>query len=235
MTELTEDSIFNGRIKLFQPKIGYRAALDPIILASFISPGPHQKILDVGCGVGTISLILKMRESTAEITALDMDKRMCQICEQNAAANGFSVEVLNVRIEDRAILKERLFDHVVTNPPFFEEKSSKVSESKKFANFETISLVEWIALCINKLKNNGIFSIIHRASRLEEILSALKSRAGAVKIIPIFPKSDRNANRIVVQAKKSSKSETMILPGVIVHRDDGSYSDDLRRILSGDV
>jgi FkbM family methyltransferase len=235
MMELTEDSILNGKIKLFQPQNGYRAALDPIILASFIRLTPSQRVLDVGCGVGTISMILKRNENTAEITALDMDKEMCQICEQNASTNGLAVEVLNTGIENYALSKEGAFDHVVTNPPFFEEKSSRISDSKKLANFETISLVEWISLCLNNLKNKGIFSIIHRVSRLEEILSTLKGRAGAVKITPIFPKSDREANRIVVQAKKSSKSETTILPGIIVHQENGSYSENLRKILSGDI
>ena len=233
--ELTEDTILNGKIKLFQPKDGYRVALDPIILASFISPMPYRKILDVGCGVGTISLILKMKESAAEITAIDMDKEMCRICAQNSAVNELAMNILNVGIEDKTLPKELLFDHVVTNPPFFRKKSSHFSESKKLANFETISLVEWISLCINKLKNSGTFSIIHRASRLEEILSTLKNRAGAVKVVPIFSKSNKEANRVVVQAKKSSKSEMKMLPGIVVHLDDGSYSESLCRMLSGNV
>ncbi|MDR2723657.1 MAG: methyltransferase [Holosporaceae bacterium] len=233
MIELTEDSILNGKIKLFQPENGYRVAIDPIILANFVTLKAHHKVLDVGCGVGAISLILKMKENLSEVTALDIDEEMCQICMQNSAANALDLEVINMGIEENTFLEERLFDQVVTNPPFLEKKSSRTSESKKQANVETISLTEWIRRCLNKLKSNGIFSIIHRASRLEEILSALKNTAGAINITPIFPKYNWEANRIVVQAQKSNKSETKILPGVVVHRDDGNYSDYMCRVLSG--
>ena len=58
----TDDRILNGKILLRQPKKGYRVAIDPIILASFIEPTDNQEILDVGCGVGTISLILKRKK-----------------------------------------------------------------------------------------------------------------------------------------------------------------------------
>ncbi|MDR1236175.1 MAG: methyltransferase [Holosporaceae bacterium] len=231
---LTNDSILSGRIKLLQPKVGYRVAVDPIILAHFINIKPEEKILDVGCGVGTVSLILKSKEKLAQITAIDVDEEMCRICVQNSLLNSLEIEVKNVAIEkidDDPSLRNRLFDRVVTNPPFLKQKSSRISESKKLANFETIDLCDWIAFCVSKLKNNGILSIIHRASRLDDILQALKDIAGSVVIIPIFPKKGRDANRVVVQAKKSGKSEAKICFGIVAHNDDGSYSEDMRDIL----
>ena len=74
----TDDSILNGKILLRQPKKGYRVAIDPIILASFIEPKDNQEILDVGCGVGAISLILKRKNRSAKITAIDIDENMCE-------------------------------------------------------------------------------------------------------------------------------------------------------------
>lgn len=232
MVEFTEDRILGGKIKLFQPKDGYRVAIDPIILASFINPQPGQKILDVGCGVGTISLILKMKETLSEVTAVDIDEKMCEICQRNSEANSLKIEIINLGIESSA-LEHRLFDQIATNPPFFEKKSARISRSKELANFETIDLVDWIAFCFKRLKNGGIFSIIHRASRLGDILRILKNLAGAVQITPIFPKNNCEASRVVVCAKKSCRSETKILPGIVVHNDNCSYSDVVCKILEG--
>jgi tRNA1(Val) A37 N6-methylase TrmN6 len=231
---LTNDSILGGRIKLLQPKIGYRVAIDPIVLAHFVNIKPGEKILDAGCGAGTVSLILKSKEKLAQVTAIDVDEEMCSICRQNSRLNFLEIEVKNIaieRINEDFSLQNRLFDHVVTNPPFFKQKSSRVSESKKLANFETINLADWIASCVKKLKNNGILSIIHQASRIDDILQALKNIAGSVVIIPIFPKKNCAANRVVVQAKKSGKSEAKICFGIVAHNDDGSYSEHMRNIL----
>lgn len=230
----TEDRILGGQLKLVQPKDGYRVAIDPMVLAHFVSIEPQQEILDVGCGVGTVSLILKAKEKSAKILAIDIDEEMCHFCQQNSKINSFDIEVKNIGIENvrkDASLKNRLFDQVVTNPPFFELKSSKISESKKMSNFETINLGDWIASCIKQLKNNGIFSIIHKASRIDDILYALKNVAGSIVIIPIFPKKNCEANRVIVQAKKSSKSATKICSGIVAHNDDGSYSEFMHNIL----
>jgi tRNA1(Val) A37 N6-methylase TrmN6 len=240
--KLTEDSILNGKIKLLQPDNGYRVAIDPIILSSFVCGLTHcghkattiEKILDVGCGVGTISLILKMKKNASEVTAIDIDEKMCQICRQNATINSLDVNVINTGLESiNSVLKDELFDQVVTNPPFSNKNSSRISESKRLANFETMDLYDWIAFCFKKLKNGGIFSLIHNASRIDDILCSLKNIAGSIQIIPIFPKINCRANRIVVIAQKSSKSASSILSGIVVHENDGSYSDAMRKILSG--
>jgi tRNA1(Val) A37 N6-methylase TrmN6 len=235
MQKLTEDYIINKQIKLLQPKIGYRVAIDPIIFASFINAEQNQKILDVGCGVGAISLVMKKMEKTLRITALDIDERMCEICEKNAKINSLNIEVINNTIEnfsDRNFLRGKLFDHVVTNPPFFKANESRISELTKFSKFETLDLLDWISFCIGKLKPGGIFSIIHNASRVNDIVCALRY-AGLTSIIPIFPKRHEKAKRVIVQCKRKNKSEAEILPGLIVHNDDGSYSDEVKQILAG--
>ncbi|MDR2765970.1 MAG: methyltransferase [Holosporaceae bacterium] len=233
--EITEDGILNGKIKLFQPAKGYRAAIDPIILAGFVHLEPRLRILDVGCGVGTISLILKSLENTAGITAVDMDAEMCELCLRNSVANHLDLEIIHGKIEDLesdSPLKGRFFDRVVTNPPFFKSQSSRISDSKRLANFETIGLADWIASCLKRLKNKGILSMIHRADRAGDVVSAMND-VGSVEIIPIFSKRGREADRVVINCCKNYGSGTKISPGLVVHNDDGSYSEEVGKILAG--
>jgi tRNA1(Val) A37 N6-methylase TrmN6 len=233
MLEITEDYILNGKIKLFQPKNGYRVAVDPIILASSITLKQHQKVLDVGCGTGAISLILKLKEKTAAITAVDMDDEMCQICRRNALANSLDLEVIIAEVGSSSDpLKDRFFDIVVTNPPFFTIQSSRRSNAKRFANFETLDLEGWISYCLKKLKNNGIFSIIHCATRTGDVIKTLNG-VGAIEIVPLFPKEGKEAKRVMIKCQRNRKSGTKILPGLSMHNTDGSYSADLDDILKG--
>ncbi len=225
----TDDSILNGKILLRQPKKGYRVAIDPIILASLIEPKDNQEILDVGCGVGAISLILKRKNRSAKITAIDIDENMCELCRYNSEKNSLELNVRNIGIE--SMPRENLYDIIVTNPPFFSKESSRVSATKELANFETMELSEWISLCLNLLKNKGHFSIIHDTSRIGDILAAIKGRAGAAEVIPIFSKENKEAIRVVVKCVKGSFSKTKIHRGIVMHSEDGKYSEVAKKIL----
>ncbi|MBC8158750.1 MAG: methyltransferase, partial [Alphaproteobacteria bacterium] len=58
---VSEDAVLGGRVRLFQPVSGYRAAIDPVLLAASIQAGGNEQVLDVGCGVGAVALCLAAR------------------------------------------------------------------------------------------------------------------------------------------------------------------------------
>lgn len=230
--EFTEDKILNGKIRILQPRDGYRVALDPIIFASYIKTKFGNKILDVGCGVGTVSLILKYKNPLVKVTAIDINEKMCSFCKENAKRNSIDISVINESIESTESLGKD-FDVVVTNPPFFEKKSSRLSEKKLLANFETIPLYDWITFCLKRLKNGGKFAIIHLASRLDDILYAIKDKIGAIEIFPIHSKTDSDANRIVITGIKGRNSQIKMHSGLIVHNENGKYTEKVAKILCG--
>ncbi|MDR2681575.1 MAG: methyltransferase [Holosporaceae bacterium] len=232
--ELTKDHILRGNLSLLQPKHGYRVAVDPIILAGLVELKPGQSVLDVGCGVGTISLILKLRNPSASVTAIDIDADICDICRCNAAENSLEIDVLNVGLEnfhENLSHSEKNFDHVVTNPPFFSRESSRISNTKLLANFETLKLSDWLSLCVKKLKNGGRLHIIHHASRVGDILSSLDKKVGALEITPIFPKNGMDAIRVIVQGQKGSRKSTKITGGLVLHDKNGNFSENIKKIL----
>ena len=59
--EVTEDSLLGGRVRLAQPARGYRAAIDPVLLAAGIQAPPGARVADLGCGVGAVALCLLTR------------------------------------------------------------------------------------------------------------------------------------------------------------------------------
>lgn len=232
ITKFTEDLILNGKIKLYQPKRGYRVAVDPILLASMVELKSKQTILDVGCGVGTISLILKYMDNSQTITGIDVDSVMTELCEKNSKENSLPLNIVNSPICS-PLLKSKNFDTVVTNPPFYNPESFRSSEKKLTANFETASLKSWISFCLKRLKPNGNFYIIHLPERLKDILESLGSLVGKIEIFPIYSHQNEPAKRIIVKCKKASKEPLKILPGLVSHKDNNEYSDDMKLILSG--
>ena len=50
--DLSCDGFLGGRLKIFQPKSGYRAATDPVFLAAAVPAQAGQSVLELGCGAG---------------------------------------------------------------------------------------------------------------------------------------------------------------------------------------
>lgn len=229
--DITKDSIFNGKLKFFQPKNGYRVSIDPIILSNLVFPKPNESVLDVGSGVGIISLILKFKNPLIKCTAIDIDSFMCKLCRKNMELNNFDIKVIEEDLRG-CILKNESFDYVITNPPFYKKNASRISHSKILSNFETMELENWISLCLKRLKPYGTFCVIHHASRVDEILASIYKKIGHIEIIPIFSKPNEIAKRIIVRGQKGKRSETKILSGIIIHNPDGSYTDVAKKLLN---
>ena len=74
------------------------------------------KILDLGCGYGTIGLTIAVASPEASITLADINTRALALCEKNAQELGLSqrVTILQSDIYEKI---EGQFDSIVVNPP----------------------------------------------------------------------------------------------------------------------
>jgi 16S rRNA G1207 methylase RsmC len=88
-----------------------------LVETAIINPG--DRILDLGCGVGTNGIICGRRGGpTSQVTFVDSNCRAAALAELNAAVNGltgFDVRT-NWNLDD---LPRRHFDVVLANPPYF--------------------------------------------------------------------------------------------------------------------
>jgi tRNA1Val (adenine37-N6)-methyltransferase len=90
LAEYTADTLFDPPLSLFQPKTGYRFSLDPIILAAHVHPAPGDRIMDIGCGCGILSLILAGRNPDVRITGIEIQKTLARAAQKNVAKNRMS-------------------------------------------------------------------------------------------------------------------------------------------------
>ena len=119
------------------------------------------------------------------------------------------------------------FDHVITNPPWYEPGTIRppAAASKAIGHMEEVSLAEWLKQAVRFLKPKGRLFVVHRADRLGDILAGLNPlRVGEIRVFPLWPKAGKAATRVVVAARKDAKTPLEVLPGLVLHHDDGSYT-----------
>ena len=236
MIDYTEDYLLDKEIKILQPVNGYRASTDAVLLAaSACNIHPNDAILDIGSGTGAVSLCIASRFEKLQpnITGVELQTELAELANKSAKANSFDfLKYINADAFNSG-LPFCSFDHVFTNPPYFESSMpTSPKKGKALAHtFGKYNLADWVSLCIKMVKPQGYFYMINRAEALDEILTALKGRMGDITIIPLYSKAEQAANRVIVRAKKDSKAPLSIAKGVIIHKNDGAYSEEAEQIL----
>ncbi len=228
--------MLGGRVRLTQPKQGYRVAIDPVLLAAAVGAGPGERILDAGCGTGAAALCLASRLENCEVIGVELDAGLAALAIMNVAMNGLAhrISIDPATFDGYAAENEGLFDQVMTNPPFYEDEHHTRSPqpTKASAHGEaTLDLAGWIKAAAKALKPGGRLTLIHRADRVGDLLTACEGRFGAVAIFPLWPKTGVEAKRILVTAIKGRRTLPRLLPGLVLHTADGAYTAEAEAIL----
>ena len=219
--ETTVDGFLGGRLQIRQPIFGYRAATDPVFLAASIKAKTGDCVLELGCGVGVASLCLAARVDDLHVTGLEIQSDYAALARSNSLENGLPFNVIDGDLTQiPAELKDASFDHVMSNPPFFENGavSKPSNEGKATAHVFETQLADWIDAGLRRLKPNGTLSIIQLAQQLPEILIGLSGRAGDIHILPLTSRRGREAKRVLVRARKNARAPTKLLAPFHVHQ-----------------
>lgn len=239
-SDSSRDQLLGNRITLHQPVNGYRVAIDPVILAAAVPAKPGEQVLDVGCGTGAAALCLAARVPDVAIAGLEIQSEMIRYALRNVTANDVKarVQIMQGDISSPPLeIQDRIFDHVMTNPPFMAEGSGNPPPDpvRAMATVEGAQGIEpWIAFPASILKHKGTLTMIHRADRLADILSLMSGRFGDIRVYPLWPgpEADKPAKRVMVQARKGINAPLTLLPGMVLHREDGSYTPEAEAVLA---
>ena len=230
--ELTEDTLLGGRVRLLQPRRGYRVAVDAVLLAAAIDAAAGQHILDLGAGVGAVGLCLAARVHDCLVVGVEVQPALADLAERNAALNGMSAHVRTIIHDLARPLPSDLgkFDHVATNPPYLAAAVADPSPdpSKALATVESSAdLARWLAVATGAAKSAGTVLTIQRSDRLEEIVAHLVRLGwGDVGVKRLPP-----AARVLIRARRASALLRIESPPLVLHRPEGGYTDAAEAVL----
>ncbi len=232
-----EDTLMGGRVRILQGQDGYRAAIDPVLLAASIPATEGQRVLELGSGGGAASLCLAARVPGVTITGLEKQTDLVDLAGQSADLSQLGDRVHFLAgdlLSPPAELVAGSFDHVMANPPYLpaDRGHPPPDPSRAAANVEgAAALGDWIDGALAMVRHKGRVTIIHRADRIDEILGLMQGRFGAVTVIPLWPMAGKPAKRVIVQGRKGVSSPAVIHPGLVLHDTDGSYTKATNAIL----
>lgn len=235
--ETTLGTLLGGRISFEQPAAGYRAAIDPVLLAAAVTT-ERGAAIELGAGTGAASLCLAWRCPGLSIVALEISAGPAAIARRNVAANGLGARIEVVEADVRRLPPDLggRFDAVLLNPPFAPEGSSSPSPrpEKRRAHVEGDGgMAAWIAAARRTLRSRGRLAMIHRAERIPEILSLLSEGFGDIEVIPLWPRPGQPARRVVLRARRGARGGAILSPGLALHGPGGAFTAAAEAVLRG--
>lgn len=247
--ETTDDAFLGGRVRVLQPRRGFRSGVDAVLLAAAVPVRGERpvRVLDCGAGVGVVGLAVAARHRNASVVLLERERALAHLAAGNIGRNGLEarVRVAEADVAGRAGeiaaagLQAHSFDHALANPPYqVEGRGQQPAHPIRRGAREMAAggLERWMRFLARMLKPGGTATIIHRADALADVLAAMERRFGAIKVLPLHPRAGEPAVRILVEGTLASRAPLSIQAGLVLHGLEGhGYRPEVAQVLAGEA
>jgi tRNA1(Val) A37 N6-methylase TrmN6 len=206
---------------MLQPRVGYRAGVDPVLLAASIAARAGQTVLELGCGAGPVLLCLAARVPGLSITGVELQPGYADLARRNADLNGVAAEIV---CADIAALPEpvrqRSYDHLIANPPYFEggRRTASDDESRELGLAGATPLGLWVEVAARRTAPQGMVSMIVRSERLPELLGAFAACLRSVQVLPLAARLGRDPKLVLVRGRKQGNAPFRLHTPLVLHQ-----------------
>ena len=237
--DLARDAFLSGRVWLRQPKSGYRAGTDPVILAAATAARSGQSVLELGCGAGAALCCLGQRVPGVALHGIELMPAYAALAQQNLRDNGLEGTVwTGDLVAPPREMRQISFDHVIANPPYFEAGKGVLPDNAERAlgRAGDTPLSDWVAVAARRVKPRGYVTMIQRAERLPEVLGAMQVHLGALELLPLVPRAGRAPRLILVRGRKDGRAPFRFFASKVIHAgtahvEGDSYTDSFRGVM----
>jgi tRNA1Val (adenine37-N6)-methyltransferase len=232
--DFTEDRLLNGRVSLRQPRQGFRAGLDAVLLAAFVPAKPGEAVLEAGPGSGAAFLCLAARIPGLTVRAVEREAAMVALARENAAQAGLAAQIEQGDIADLALARALgPVAHGFANPPYWPGGTPPPGAIRRAATHEAgPGLADWVGFLAAAIAPRGSLNLILPAARFDAAVAAMREHGfGAMELLPLWPRAGVTAKRVLLRARKGARSPAKILPGLVLHEVDGRFTEAAEAIL----
>ena len=227
----TVDAFHRGRFSVVQPRgRGHRSGMDAMMLAAAVPGSFAGRLADLGAGAGAAGLAVASRCPNACVLLVENSPEMAAFARKSIALDENShlagrAEVLEADVSlagparSAAGLGDGAFDFAIMNPPFNPAHDRSTPDAlKQQAHVMAGDLLDkWVRTAAAIVKPRGGVAAIVRPVSLPALLDALRGRFGGVEIVPVHPRVDQPAIRVIVRAVRGSRKALSLHPPLMLH------------------
>lgn len=211
--------------------------IDAVLLADFAKAKPTDKVLDIGTGTGVIPLLMEARYGGAHFYALEIQEESADMARRSVKLNALEdkITVVTGDIKEAEAYFQPASFHVITcNPPYMigQHGLTNPEEPKAIARHEIkCTLEDIVSKSAKLLMPGGKFYMIHRPFRLAEIIVCMsKYKLEPKRMRLIYPFADKEPTMVLIEGARGGKSRMTVEKPLIVYKEPGVYTEEIREI-----
>lgn len=239
MCERIDDTGFGGIKVIQKPGLGY--GVDSVLLAAFAAGETGASrikdgalIADLGSGSGIVGFVLCHKIKTVHVVGIEKRENACDRAKRAAELNGLQDRIQFVMSDVTDYKSAEKYDAVVSNPPYFRQDAAIpcATDDKFVARHETTANIgDFASAAARLLEAGGDFWLVHRPDRLADIFQAMRDNGFEPKEMQmVVPRQGEAANIVLIHGIKNAGKELKILPEIVVHTENGGYTDLIERL-----
>ena len=199
--------------------------IDAVLLSNFAKVKKNETVLDLGTGTGILPILLAGKTEGKHFTGLEIQEDSADMARRSVAHNNLEerIDIVTGDIKEAfSTLKPKLFDVIVSNPPYMlaDHGLTNPNDALAIARHELMCNLDDIMRESSKLlaDGKGRFYMIHKPFRLTEILVAMnKYRIEPKRIQFVYPYIDKEPTMVLVEGLRGGKSRVKIEPPIIMY------------------
>jgi len=213
MQEVLNDLFDYPDLKIYQYVEGFKFSLDSILLAEYVKITSKTKhILDLCSGNASVPLILSTK-TKASIDAFELQEEISILAKKSVSYNNLEsqIQIYNADINNIDLYKKnKKYDIITCNPPYFKtDDKNHINETEVLAIARheiKINLEDIFKIAASHLDDKGEFYMVHRVTRLDEIIILGNKYNLNVKNIQLIKtKEDGKPYIVLIRCIKNSK------------------------------
>lgn len=236
------DQLMQYGLSIIQSPKVFSYSLDAVLLGDFapLKNRDDQKIFDLCSGNGAVALMISQK-TKSRVYGIEIQEKLADMAQRSVELNHLEdqIKIIPKDLKDLSKKHYDSVDLITCNPPYFplDEKSMiNPNEHLAIARHEVhLNLDDLLAKISKLLKINGKVYLVHRPDRFLELMEVMQKYGVNPKSVRfVHPNNQANANIVLVEGiKNNKKAGFKMLPPLYVHHDDGSYQEEVRKILYG--
>jgi tRNA1Val (adenine37-N6)-methyltransferase len=240
LSDETLDTLFHGKVRLWQSRRGHRFSLDALLLTHFATMKSGERVADLGTGNGVIPLIMARRHAKIAITGFEFQQTMVERALRNVKLNQMEKRIQICRGDVRAIsdvAASESFDAVVCNPPYRKSGSGRISpnDERQIARHEIHGeLKNFLDAAAYLLRLKGRLALVYLANRTVDLLTSMRHahiEPKRMRLVHSFIGTD--ASLVLVEGIKGGKSGVEIMRPLVVYRRANQYGAEVAALIAG--
>lgn len=228
------DELHRNNYKIIQNPNKFCFGMDAVLLSGFAEVKEGEVALDLGTGTGIIPILLEAKTKGSHFSALEIQEESADMARRSVAYNNLTdkIDIITGDIKEASkLFKAASFDVVTTNPPYMTNHHGLVNPDlpKAIARHELLCTLDDVVREASKvLRTGGRFYMVHRPTRLVEIINTLtKYKLEPKRMKMVHPYSNKEPNMVLIEAVRGGKSMIKVEAPLIVYQAPNQYTDEI--------